>query len=81
MNIALIIARKNSKEYRIKTKKFCGKPIIFWPIKNSLKSNIFDKVYVSTDDKSLSKLEKNMVQMFLFLEIKNLVEKKSQLSK
>jgi pseudaminic acid cytidylyltransferase len=73
MNIALIIARKNSKRIPNKNKKkFCGKPIIFWPIKNSLKSNIFDKVYVSTDDKSLSKLGKKYGANVPFLRDKKL---------
>ena len=59
MNIALIIARKNSKRIPSKNKKkFCGKPIVFWPIKTAIKSKIFKKIYLSTDDKSISQLGK-----------------------
>ncbi len=73
MNIALIIARKNSKRIPNKNKKkFCGKPIIFWPIKNSLKSKVFDKIYVSTDDKSISKLVKKYGVNVPFLRDKKL---------
>ena len=46
----LILARKNSK--RIKGKnliKFKGKPLIYWTIYSAFKSNIFDKIIVSSD--------------------------------
>jgi pseudaminic acid cytidylyltransferase len=59
MNVALVIARKNSKRIPNKNKKnFCGKPIIFWPLNTINKSRIFDKIYLSTDDLSIAKLGK-----------------------
>ena len=57
MNVALIIARKNSKRIPNKNKKiFSGKPIIYWPIKTVKKSKIFDEIYLSTDDKKIANL-------------------------
>ena len=59
MKIALIIARKNSKRIPNKNKKiFCGKPLIYWPIQTLKRSKIFDKIYLSTDDVSISKIAK-----------------------
>jgi CMP-N-acetylneuraminic acid synthetase len=49
--VAIIPARGGSK--RIPHKNvidFMGKPMIAWTIESALQSNIFDKVYVSTDD-------------------------------
>jgi N-acylneuraminate cytidylyltransferase len=40
------IERKNVKE-------FLGKPMVQWTIEAAQKANIFDKIYVSTDDKNL----------------------------
>ena len=57
MNLAIIPARGNSK--RIKNKNivnFLGKPIIYWSIKAAIKTKIFDKIIVSTDDEKISKL-------------------------
>lgn len=55
MKIALVIGRKNSKRIKNKNfKLFCGKPIIFWPIKTLIKSNFFDKIYVSSDSKKIN---------------------------
>ena len=62
-----------AKEYRIKTKKnFVESQLYFGPLKILLKSNIFDKVYVSTDDKSLSKLGKKYGANVPFLRDKKL---------
>ena len=50
MNIAIIPARSGSK--RIAKKNiinFFGKPIIYYSIKNLKESNLFDKIFVSTD--------------------------------
>ena len=55
MNIAIIPARKNS--IRIKNKNiklFNKKPIIEWSIKVARESNLFKKIYVSTDSKKIS---------------------------
>ena len=51
MNIAIIPARGGSKRIKGKNiKTFCGKPMIAWSIESALKSKIFDKVIVSTDN-------------------------------
>ena len=57
MNIAIIPAR--SKSVRIKNKNvkyFSGKPIIYWSILAAKKTNIFDRIIVSTDDKKIINL-------------------------
>tara|TARA_B100001175_G_scaffold308439_1_gene308867 strand:+ start:2080 stop:2784 length:705 start_codon:yes stop_codon:yes gene_type:complete len=57
MNIAVIPARGGSKRILNKNiTQFIGKPIIAWSIEAALKSDLFDKVIVSTDDKKISKL-------------------------
>lgn len=58
-NICIIPARSRSK--RIKNKNiinFFGKPVIYYPIKEAMKSKLFDKIIVSTDSKKISKLSK-----------------------
>jgi pseudaminic acid cytidylyltransferase len=59
MKIALITARSNS--FRIKNKnikKFFGRPVIAYPIKTALSSNLFDYVYINTNCKRISKIAK-----------------------
>ena len=57
MNICIIPARGGSKRIPKKNiKNFLGKPIISYPIKLALESNLFDKVIVSTDSKEISKI-------------------------
>ena len=54
MNIAIIPARGGSKRIPQKNiKDFCGKPIIAWSIELAIKSNLFDDIIVSTDDKKI----------------------------
>jgi len=62
--IAIIPARGGSKRIpRKNIKEFCGKPIIAYSIETALKSGLFDRVIVSTDDEKISilntKLAKN----------------------
>tara|TARA_B110000211_G_C14007491_1_gene521516 strand:- start:193 stop:882 length:690 start_codon:yes stop_codon:yes gene_type:complete len=59
MNVCLIPARKNSK--RIKNKNiisFFGKPLIAYAIETAKKSNLFDKIIVSTDSKKIAQIAK-----------------------
>ena len=57
INICVIPARGGSKRVPKKNiKNFLGLPIIKYVIKNALKSNFFDKVIVSTDDKKIANL-------------------------
>ena len=49
-NFCIIPARGGSKRIPKKNiKEFCGKPIIEYVINNSLKTNLFEKIFVSTD--------------------------------
>lgn len=51
MNIAIIPARGGSKRIpRKNIKKFSGKPMLVWSILAAQKTNIFDRIIVSTDD-------------------------------
>ena len=57
--ICLILARKNSR--RIKGKNmilFNGKPLIYWTILIAYKSNIFDRIILSSDWAELKKFAK-----------------------
>ena len=57
MNYAIILAKSKSKRIKKKNiKKFKGKPIIYWTIKNVINSKLFKKVIVSTDDNNIKKL-------------------------
>lgn len=57
MKIAIITARGGSKRIpRKNIKLFLGKPIIQYSIEAALKSNIFDEVMVSTDDKEIAEI-------------------------
>ena len=55
-HLAIIPARGGSK--RIPNKNiipFCGKPLIAWTIEAAIKSNLFDRIIVSTDSKEIAK--------------------------
>jgi len=59
MDICLIPARSGSK--RIKNKNivsFFGKPVISYAIKTAIKSNLFDRIIVSTDSDKIAKISK-----------------------
>lgn len=56
MNLAVIPARGGSKRIPKKNiKDFCGKPIIAWSILAAQKTNLFEKIIVSTDDLEIKK--------------------------
>lgn len=58
--IAVIPARSGSKRIPGKnTKSFLGKPMISWPIAALRRSNLFDRVFVSTDSVEIGELSKN----------------------
>ena len=55
--IAIIPARGGSKRIpRKNIKDFFGKPLIAYSIEVALKSKLFDKVIVSTDDEEIAKI-------------------------
>lgn len=57
--VAIIPARGGSKRIpRKNIKNFFGKPLIAYSIETALKSKLFDKVIVSTDDKEIAKISK-----------------------
>ena len=39
-------------------KEFLGKPVISYSIESAISSNIFDDVFVSTDDKEIAEISK-----------------------
>ena len=56
-NIAIILARGGSKRLPKKNiLDFGGKPLIAWTIDAALKSKIFNKVLVSTDDEEIANI-------------------------
>ncbi len=60
MNVAVIPARGGSKRIpRKNIKLFCGKPIIAYSIETAIRSDIFNKVIVSTDDREIATIAKN----------------------
>jgi N-acylneuraminate cytidylyltransferase len=57
MSIAIIPARGNSQRIpRKNIKEFCGIPIIEYSIETAIKSELFDAVVVSTDDKEIGEI-------------------------
>ena len=59
MNLAIIPARIGSKRIKNKNiKNFFCKPLIYYSIKAAIKSNIFDKIIVSTDSKKIASIAK-----------------------
>jgi len=60
MNVAVIPARGGSNRIPKKNiKKFCGKPIIAYPIEVAKKSKLFDRIIVSTDDTEIANVAKS----------------------
>ena len=60
MNAAIIPARGGSKRIPKKNiKMFNGKPMIYWSIKAANESNIFDNIFVSTDDEEIIEIAKD----------------------
>lgn len=55
--LLIIPAKSTSKRVKNKNvKKFYNKPIIFYSIKNALKSKLFSKVHISTESNKIKKL-------------------------
>ena len=58
-NICLIPARGGSKRIpRKNIKSFHGKPLIYWSINAAKSSELFDEIYVSTDDLEIAEIAK-----------------------
>jgi len=59
-NLCIIPARGGSKRIKKKNIKFfLGKPIIYYSIELALKSKLFNKIIVSTDDEEIAIIAKN----------------------
>lgn len=72
---ALIPARGGSKGVpRKNIKDFCSKPLIYWSINIALKSDLIDRVIVSTEDKEIAEIAESLSAEVPFL-------RPSQLSK
>ena len=73
MNICVIPARGGSKRIPMKNiREFSGKPIIAWSIEAALKSKLFDKVIVSTDNEKIAHISKKYGAEVPFLRPKEL---------
>ena len=60
MKVAVIPARGGSKRIpRKNIKDFCGKPMIAWSIEAAKKSQMFDRIIVSTDDMEIAEIAKD----------------------
>lgn len=71
--LLIIPARSGSKRIKNKNiKLFNGNPIIFYPIKESLKSKLFKKIHVSTDSNKIANISKKFGASIDFLRPKNL---------
>jgi len=82
MCLAIITARLGSKRLKLKNiKNFFGKPVISYPIKACLKSNIFDKVVVSTESKLISRISNKYNAEVPFLRSKKFSDDKTGTSK
>lgn len=71
--IAIIPARGGSKRIpRKNIKDFCGKPMIAYSIEAALRSKLFDKIIVSTDDDEIATIAKEYGAEVPFLRPKEL---------
>ena len=78
MNIALIIARAGSKRIKNKNiKSFYGKPIIAYSIIAALKSKIFKRVIISTENNKIINISKNFGAEIPFIRPKSLADDKT----
>ncbi len=76
--LGIIPARKGSKGIKNKnSKKFAGKPLIYWTIKPALKSNL-DKVMVSTDSDNIIKYSRDHGAEVPFKRPSNISQDKSK---
>ena len=60
LNIAIIPARGGSKRIpRKNIRAFHGKPIIAYAIETAIKSNLFDRIIVSTEDLEIAEISRS----------------------
>ena len=71
--LCIILARSGSKTVKNKNiAKINGKPLIWYTIKEALKSNVFDEILVSTDSKKYRKIAIKLGAKVPFLRPKKL---------
>ena len=71
--LLVIPARSGSKRIKNKNiKLFFGKPIISYPIKEAVKSKLFEKIHVSTDSSKIAKITKKFGAVSEFFRPKKL---------
>ncbi len=71
--ICIILARGGSKGLKKKNlRKINGKPLIYYPITDAIKSGVIDHVVVSTDDKQIAKVAKSYGAIIPFMRPKRL---------
>lgn len=59
--LCIIPARSGSKRIKNKNiKNFHGKPMVYWPYKTAMKSNLFDEIHISTESASYIKILKEI---------------------
>lgn len=76
--LTIICARGNSKEIKNKNiKLFNKKPLIYYSIKQALKSKYIKEVYVSTDSKKISNLSKKFGAKIEFIRSNKLSKDKT----
>ena len=75
MNIAIIPARGGSKRIpRKNIKDFCGQPIIAYSIQAAQKSELFDRIIVSTDDEKIAEVSRHYGAEIPFMRPKELAD-------
>ena len=77
-NIIFIFARSGSKGIKNKNiKLFCGKPLLYWTIKQAKKIKNFSEIILSTDSKKIAKIGKYYGAKIYFLRPSSLASDKS----
>lgn len=76
--LAIIPARSDSKGIPNKNiRKFCGKPLLYYPISIAKKSKLFDRVIVDTDSEEIAKVAKKLGAEVPYLRPKKLAGDKA----
>ena len=77
-NIIFIFARSGSKGIKNKNiRLFCGKPLLYWTIKQAKKIKNFDEIILSTDSKKIANIGKHYGAKVYFLRPSTLASDKS----
>ncbi len=80
--LLIIPARTGSKRIKNKNiRNFFGKPIIYYPLEQALKSKKFNKIHISTESKDIKKVLKKYQKYIDFLRPKNLAKDNTDLMK